>query len=748
MIEHPNADELPLRGLVARAQTTGHLEGLLAAEATHLIEDLEDRTDLDPAAVGTHLLLAQARLLRFQVLPEGREATDELFRALHWYGLVGATTPDLVPPAIQEVLDGDGATELDISDPSSLSDEDLELAIDAMRADQGGAQDLPGEVNLAALLLERSSRVSSPSMADLQEVIDRTNLVLTSSPDGFTEYAALVNQCRALQELFRLTGDALFLDDAVEKLLQIAQSTGDADDLGNACGALLSVYEHRHDDQALTLALDLARRCVEAASADDPELAGWLSNLAIALRYTIGENQRWDLLEEAVSSAQESVNLTGEVGAVAARRLNNLGILLGTRFDRDRESADADLSVAALEQAVAAGAGAMDQASRQANLATALRTRGAAFGSRDDLLAALQIAIDAALDLPEEHADRADLLGIAAGCAMVWFDWTGDLQAVDIGVELGREAIRGLPATDPAWARRGDLAMYLLTRYEVQPNLADLDDAVALGRQALAAARGEELPVIAMDLALSLRMRFAHAREPADLEEALSVLCLIDRPLSLPDEDAAAASSISLCLWEARLLRPAILWARKAAAVDAMCGTAAHAAHLANLARMLQERGSAEDQQESAELWQAVASSDVAPVALRLQAAMSAAEGFGRYSPDSALRWYRLAVRLIPESAWHGLEQTSRVRRLESANGVVRDATAMALTCDAPLKALALLDDGLAHLWARDVDFGGLSGSLTERDPELANGFESIRMTRRALGEPRWRADLRASRSG
>lgn len=698
------------------AVTDAEAVSLLGWVETRLL-GREPQTPVDLAT-----LLAQFHLARYQVLPPGDDYPD-LTAAVRWYRRVLRTHPDRVPAELRELFDnGDfGPDEPEFVDPDLLADAELEDSLqqlEALAADGNPRW----QAMLAAFRSTAYERFGHE--ADLRGAIDLARTVLghpSASPSE--KQAARTNLASALLNRFARFTDRDALDEAVALYEQAVTERGTAADHANAGMAYLTRFEVTAVLTDLAAAVRHAREAVRGTAEEDPWYPARLSNLAGAMRALYDETGDDDHLDDALRCAERAVRASPPDDPAYARRLANLCAALSTRFEKHGAVDDIDRAIEAGRASVASGPSS-GAPGRVSNLLLALHLRGATTGTVADLQEALRLGRTVAAALPEDHADRPDILTNAAGAAMTWFDWTGDIAAINDAVELSREAVRTLGDGGRAGLMHTNLSMHLLTRFEVTGDAADVTDAVRHAELGAEDARGPAVAIAQSNLALALRTRYETGGEPRDLERALVAARAALEGMPQHRDRPAMESNLSLCLWQAGQRVEALERARAALDDPAAAGTPSRAAYAANVARMLTELGGRPE--EVAALWGSVSRDGTAPVPLRIEAYVAAARLPGA-APRAIADDLAHAVELLPAAAWHGVGVPSRLRRLGDWQGIGPDAAAAALITDGPERALRLLEAALAHLWEREVPAPGEDERLRRTRPDLATKLGQLR---------------------
>jgi len=93
----------------------------------------------------------------------------------------------------------------------------------------------------------------------------------------------------------------------------------------------------------------------------------------------------------------------------------------------------------------------------------------------------------------------------------------------------------------------------------------------------------------------------------------------------------------------------------------------------------------------------------------------------------SATEGFALAVTLLPEIAWHGLDDSERRHQLELWGGLGTSAAACAISDRDARRATQLLEHGRAVMWTQLLQARGELGALQDISPDLAIRLTQIR---------------------
>ncbi|MFE1440138.1 CHAT domain-containing protein [Streptomyces sp. NPDC058739] len=230
--------------------------------------------------------------------------------------------------------------------------------------------------------------------------------------------------------------------------------------------------------------------------------------------------------DEAVAVGRQAVKAHPPGHSDRAKSLSDLGIALGTRFERAGAVADIDEAVTVGRQAVEVVP--LDHPHRAiycSNLGNSLRLRFGRFDAQADIDEAVAVSRQAVEAVPLDHPDRAMFLGNLGNSLGTRFGRFGAEADIDEAVAVGRRAVEAAPVDHPQRAMYlGNLGNSLRIRFDRYGAPADLEEAVAVGREAV-----EEVPadhphraMFLSGLGNSLRARFDRFGALADLDAAIT----------------------------------------------------------------------------------------------------------------------------------------------------------------------------------------------------------------------------------
>jgi tetratricopeptide (TPR) repeat protein len=189
---------------------------------------------------------------------------------------------------------------------------------------------------------------------------------------------------------------------------------------------LLARAQADEDPEAVGRAVSLLRKAVQHTPADDTAFAGRLSELSVALRVQFEHTGKLDYLDEAVEYGGAAVAApTSDYERAAI--LNNLGVVLGTRFQQSGDLADIDGAITIYRKAVeVAPASHPDRVMFLANLGNSLGNRIDRTDNPidlDDYIAAYRSAAEAAA---ADHPHRTGILTRLDKALRMRFQRTGN----------------------------------------------------------------------------------------------------------------------------------------------------------------------------------------------------------------------------------------------------------------------------------------------------------------------------------
>jgi hypothetical protein len=552
-------------------------------------------------------------------------------------------------------------------------------------ADQAGHQ-----ANLGAALLARYERTGSVPDLDDAVTAARTATRIAGAVSGQDRpaWSFEPGQDRAM---------------AIRRARQTSQS--------GLASALLRRYLYGRVQADLDEAIVAGREAVAAAPAGDlgrPALQANLANLILE-RFT----RLWQLddLTEAVAIAQDAANAA-------------------TRRDPARAVA---LSALALAHA--------DHFAYAANLA--------------DLDLAISVGRDAVAAAPDGHPGRAVCLSNLGGALRTKYEFIGDTAALDEAIVVLRQAVRATAAASVNLpGHLNNLGNSLRSRFgarsaDAAPAAADPTDireSVSVLTKAVAAAHknGPDRAGYVANLAHSLILAAEYDAWPGAVDQAISTLAQeidtvgVDHPLrhiflrslgsawlakfDASGEDRALDLSIDY-LEQATRAIPSEHPQRSeylARLGGALRSKAERSAEIAGALDQTAARDAITASRSAAEIV-------TAPAVTRALAARDWGQVAARVGDAAeALRGFSVAVNLLDQVAWRGLQRPDQERNLGRFAALACDAAAWAIQAGQPERAVELLEQGRGVLLAQAIDQRAREHDLRGAAPKLADRLAYI----------------------
>ncbi|MDN3024997.1 CHAT domain-containing protein [Streptomyces sp. S.PB5] len=381
------------------------------------------------------------------------------------------------------------------NDPADL-DEAIVLYREAIRPLPPGHPKVSGlQSNLSGALCLRFEHAHD--RGELDEAIDLSRQAVASTPPGHSTRAAILDTlARALQTRFDHAGDREDLDAAVAARRELLAATpADHPDRRRYLMVLSELlrdrFERAQDRTDLDEAIESGR---QATRADD---AVALANLGTSLLTRYEHSHGLPDLDEAIKSYQQAAG--ADLKTVRART-HVSAMLCVALVDRYEHTGD----TTALEEAVAEGRRAVAAARRHlapdsatavgalVNLGIALRRSYERHGRQDDLAEAVEVTRQAVAAVPADSPRSAQVLTNLGGIMFRFYELTGELGFLNESVDVQRRAAQA-NAPDPRAHTicLANLGIALHIRFEHSGNQTDLEEAITVDRQALDSTPGD-----------------------------------------------------------------------------------------------------------------------------------------------------------------------------------------------------------------------------------------------------------------
>lgn len=582
---------------------------------------------------------------------------------------------------------------------------------------------------------------------------------------------------------YEQTGAGTSLRTAIELLREATRSPHNPPQTwSNLAGALLALFDKAPSEALIDEATDAAQHACAATTRVSEGRIVFEAVLASCLETSFRTSGDPAELRHAADYARRAVRRLDPSSPDATAIRTICAVALRTSYEHNGRISDLTLAAQLLRDAVP-GSTPSNLPTCLSQLAATLRTRFEAAGDPADLRQALAAAIQL-----ESCGVAITMAGAAtiSACWLTAYESSGDRKQLEAAVQWARTSlIRRTRTFDARAAALTTLANALLSRFEVAGEEHDLKEALLRNRQAIRATQPGS-PLAAgryANLANVLRVRasLGLGRTTTALRAAEAAVRLAgtnDRHL------AAYLSGVALVLSElgrhseaSHVLRQAVKACPSASpdrhfyrtnlaaslrdeftargsrrvlaeAIRILCRLPPSRAPWALLAQTilgdcLHARGATGDREAALMCWTLVRDDEKAPSWLRLIAATSAAETAAEGIPDwgRAAGFYRRAVELHVQAAWHGLAWASRRRYLAARPNMGADAAAAALQVETDGgSAVTLLEAGRDIMWRGRADRRNTIGThpMVVRLYRIADQLDALDQKAQALAAPRF----------
>ncbi|KAF7359748.1 CHAT domain-containing protein [Mycena venus] len=494
---------------------------------------------------------------------------------------------------------------------------------------------------------------------------------------------------------------------------------------------------------------------------DDPGNATYLEDLGISLGSRFERLGDLGDLNECISRQEEAVLLTPDGHSDKPARLNNLGVFLRTRFEQLGDLGDLNESISKQQEAILLTPdGHPHRSGRLNNLGNSLQSRFERLGDLGDLNESISKREEAVVLTPEGHPDRPIWLNNLGISLQSRFEQVGDLGDLNASISKQEEAVLLTPdghSNKPA--RLNNLVISLQSRFERLGDLSNLNESILKMKEAvLLTPDGDpHRPSRLNNLGNSLQSRFERLGDISDLNESISkrkeaILLTPDghpnRPSWLNNLGISLQSRFEQ-LGDLSDLNESIS-RRDEAVYLTPDGHPDMPGRLTNLGNSLSIRyhqsEHLDDLRRAIHQYTSAACSTTGPTHIRFQAAVMWAHTASIIQDPSILEAYHKAIDLLPELAWLGLSINDRHHQIMQAGSVVRDAAAAAISSGHPRQAVEWLEQGRSIVWGQLLNLRTPVEDLSQKYPDLANQF--ILLSAQLQGATGRRNDPQFSDSG
>lgn len=502
--------------------------------------------------------------------------------------------------------------------------------------------------NLGMFLRLRHEMTNSES--DLQEALATTRSCLDEGgPNAINRSRTLFNLSLAYRDQYRLTG----ADEDVEAWVQFARESlpnAEAKHRTTLVSNLVNALRVKHRNalsDGLDEIVDVTRH--EIVTLPDASATGEMLDLSSALLTRFQIRGALQDLDEAISLIRRYLSNSDPTDNRRPGCLSNLGVALMMRYDVNRIRSD-------LEEGF--------EASREA----------------------VRIAPKNDPDYPMFNSNVCLVALTRAGRRQ------SDEEDIQLAISSGRAALKGTPRTDRRYAAHAsNLAVALLSSSRSNPDLSDVDEAIALSREAVSTAKDFELVgLFETNVALGELARYRLTGSHNDLDDA-----------------------IARCREALRSLSPE---------------TPVRADTLLTLSEALMERNAAGDPEERIIANQEAARFKSASLAKRFVAANNWAEAAAKRADwRSACEAYSEAIHIISFFALGSHSHRDQLLALANIDGLSSRAVAAHLELGDVEGAVEAFEHGRGVLVARELGTRAELRVLGQAYPALAQEYREAR---------------------
>ncbi|KAH7150709.1 hypothetical protein DER46DRAFT_638595 [Fusarium sp. MPI-SDFR-AT-0072] len=227
---------------------------------------------------------------------------------------------------------------------------------------------------------------------------------------------------------------------------------------------------------------------IEAFAADNDigreDIPHLFSKLAIDAYERYMQTGRRDDISKAIDSAKQGIDLADDN---LATWLNNLGVLLASRYERTEGMRDLEEAIQTARRAIEwTPNDHPDLATRLNNLANMLGRRYERMGEIKDLEDSIKAARRAVESTPNDHPNLAGWLSNLGNKLESRFERTREMKDLEEAIQAARRAVEATPDGCPDQAAMSNnLGIKLIRRYERTEEMKDLEEAIETARRAV-----------------------------------------------------------------------------------------------------------------------------------------------------------------------------------------------------------------------------------------------------------------------
>ncbi|SMD18767.1 CHAT domain-containing protein [Kibdelosporangium aridum] len=603
--------------------------------------------------------------------------------------------------------------------------EDLEHAIAtsrrALETASGGDPNLSAyRHNLGMSLWLRFGR--SQRREDLAEAIGIARRGMAGGEPGRTLCLTVLGL--ALYSRYKLSGSKPDLDEAIS-LIRSAVSQPAL--LSNLSTALLTRFESSGDPADLDEAIAAGLTAADAFPHGHPEWVRAVSGLCTSFRVRFEHARNRSDLDRSIGYGRAAVE-----ARPSASTLGDLAVALHVLYESTGSPADLQSALDTAQAAVEVAT--QDDPARAEHLYTlgsALMSRYALLNEPADLDEAIGLIRSAA---GAARNDRARMLAHLMGALRVRFERTGALADLDEAIATGWEAVATTKANHE---HLSNLAQALLRRHGRTGTQADLDQALTLAREAHAVVPLTERTHVSNVVGQVLLARYEHSGSTTDLDGAISAF------------RGAASPALGPALLERYRLRGIRADLTEALAIAEDSADPHNAQSLADLAQVLRETSDLDEVISFSRAAVQATDPHDTELALRLSdlgylllEADEQDEAFTRFVESASVP---LALpSIVVDSCWAAgsliadsspgraanlMETAVRMAALSPSqpDDLVVEAASLALAAGSPSRALSLLELGHGARLSQTLGTRGDVVDLRAEYPDFARQFIDLR---------------------
>lgn len=342
-----------------------------------------------------------------------------------------------------------------------------------------------GKWDMAATFLDARYKRFGDRIADLDEAIDLSRMILQQMPPNDENRAAILNDIgKRLADRYEQTNKAADLDKSIRAMREaVALTSDDAAHLYTLLNNLGSVLDCRFKRMSeitdLEEAVELARELCQLTPRNHPNRARRLENLGRILEHKYEQRSTIADLREAILAATEVVELTSLEDPLRQRRLSSLGNMLEARYDRSRQISDLEEAIRIAREVLATTTqNPLSRAEWLSNLGNKLDSWYELTGELASLNELIRVAREAIGLTPRDNPNYGGLLSNLGTHLELLYNQTGNMAVLNEAIKMAREAIKLLSEDNPnRFACLNSLGNTLECRYNKTGDESDLREA-------------------------------------------------------------------------------------------------------------------------------------------------------------------------------------------------------------------------------------------------------------------------------